>query len=197
MKHNALFISFFNKRTQPKNIFRARFMDGDRLKRDDGSVLVVALVMLVLLTLIGISANRTSTIDIQVAGNEKVYKMNLFTAEAGASEAIQTLQDHTDLRDNPPQWVAPTPGSITDDDARTDSNWVAGPNFAGGTVPSELADSIIDNTNNTRFVVCYEGVGRRQSLAMGRQRVYSYTVYGRSTLSNGESIIRMGYMKPF
>ena len=46
------------------------------LKNEDGSVLVLALIMLVLLTLIGISATTTSMLETRISGNERVYKQN-------------------------------------------------------------------------------------------------------------------------
>jgi hypothetical protein len=48
-----------------------------------GTVTVVALVMLVVLTLVGIAASRTSSIDIRIAGNEIPFKRNFFLAEGG------------------------------------------------------------------------------------------------------------------
>ena len=48
------------------------------LKNENGSVLIVALIMLVLLTLIGISATTTSEIETKIAGNERVFKRNLY-----------------------------------------------------------------------------------------------------------------------
>jgi len=51
--------------------------------RERGSVTVIALMILVVLTLLGIMASRTSTTDIQIAGNEIPYKQNFFIAEGG------------------------------------------------------------------------------------------------------------------
>jgi len=62
------------------------------LKSEDGSVLVIAMIMLVLLTLIGISAITTSTIEVQISANERIYKMNLCVAEGASMECIQRLR---------------------------------------------------------------------------------------------------------
>lgn len=48
-----------------------------------GNVTLIALILLVVLTLIGISANRTSTLDMQIARNEIPYKQDFYTAEGG------------------------------------------------------------------------------------------------------------------
>ena len=52
-------------------------------RSEEGSVIVLAFVLLVVLTLIGIFATRTATLDIQVASNEIPYKQNFYTAEGG------------------------------------------------------------------------------------------------------------------
>lgn len=51
--------------------------------KEKGSVLVVALLILVFLTLIGISATTTSEIEIQIAGNEKFHKIAFYHADSG------------------------------------------------------------------------------------------------------------------
>lgn len=55
------------------------------LKNEDGSVLITALLLLVFLTLIGISATTTTTTDMQVAGNEKSFKLAFYAAEAASN----------------------------------------------------------------------------------------------------------------
>ena len=51
-------------------------------KGEQGSVLVVALVMITLLTIIGISASRTTSIEMLIARNEKSNKIAFYAAEA-------------------------------------------------------------------------------------------------------------------
>jgi PilX N-terminal len=61
--------------------------------RERGSVTVIALMILVVLTLIGIMASRTSTTDIKIAANEIPYKQNFFLAEGGLNrEAAEVGQ---------------------------------------------------------------------------------------------------------
>ena len=50
---------------------------------EQGSITVIALMILVVLTLLGITITRTSTIDIQIAGNEIPFKQNFYVAEGG------------------------------------------------------------------------------------------------------------------
>jgi len=54
-----------------------------RLRNEEGNVLLLAFIFLVILTLIGIFATRTARMDIQIASNEIPYKQNFYLAEAG------------------------------------------------------------------------------------------------------------------
>lgn len=54
-----------------------------KMMNEEGSVLFVALLILVILTLLGISATTTTEIEIQIAGNEKFHKIAFFHADSG------------------------------------------------------------------------------------------------------------------
>jgi hypothetical protein len=62
------------------------------LNNHRGSALVVALLMLVVLTLIGISATTTTTFELQIAGNDKSYKQAFYAAD-GATEMVGELME--------------------------------------------------------------------------------------------------------
>ena len=53
------------------------------LNNEQGSVLIVSLLTLALLTLLGVAATTTTTSDMHVSGNEKSYKLAFYAAEAG------------------------------------------------------------------------------------------------------------------
>ena len=63
----------------------------DTIANDRGSALVIALLVLVLLTLMGISATTTSTIEVQMAGNEKFHDMAFYAAESGWQTSLNWL----------------------------------------------------------------------------------------------------------
>ena len=58
----------------------------DKVKRQNGNVTVVALLILVILTLIGISASRTSSTDIIAARNQIPYKQDFYVAQGGQNQ---------------------------------------------------------------------------------------------------------------
>jgi hypothetical protein len=63
-----------------------------RLKSEEGNVMIVAFILLVVLTLIGIFATRTAQIDLQTAYNEVPYKQNFYLAEGGVNREVAQLE---------------------------------------------------------------------------------------------------------
>jgi len=61
------------------------------LREEKGSLTVLALIMLVVLTLIGIFATRTATTDLQIASSELPYKDNFYIAEGGVQREVAEL----------------------------------------------------------------------------------------------------------
>ncbi|MCF8027094.1 MAG: hypothetical protein K9K81_01900 [Desulfobacteraceae bacterium] len=54
---------------------------------DKGSVLLVTVIILLLLTLIGVSGINTASNDLQITRNYRVYKENLMLADAAVNQA--------------------------------------------------------------------------------------------------------------
>ena len=53
------------------------------LKDEAGGITVIALLMLALLTVIGISASNTSTTEVQITTNAQDYQIAFYAAESG------------------------------------------------------------------------------------------------------------------
>ena len=57
---------------------------------EQGNITIIALMLLVIVTLIGVSASRTSTTDMHLARNLIPYKQNFYIAEGGQNrEAVE------------------------------------------------------------------------------------------------------------
>jgi hypothetical protein len=54
-----------------------------RERYENGSITIIALMMLVVLTLIGIAVSRTSSTDIRIAANVVPYKQDFYVSEGG------------------------------------------------------------------------------------------------------------------
>jgi hypothetical protein len=63
------------------------------LNNQDGMVLIMAVMFLALLTIIGLSASRTSVVEVQIANNTMEHVRTFYAAEAGLAHAIKMLED--------------------------------------------------------------------------------------------------------
>ena len=68
------------------------------LTNENGSVIVLAVIMLVLLTLLGMAVIRTSSIEVQVASNDQQAVNNLYQAESADHWALEVT--NTWMTDN-------------------------------------------------------------------------------------------------
>jgi hypothetical protein len=159
-----------------------------RFDNEEGAVLVIALMMLILLTILGVSISTTSEVELQIAGNERRYKENLYLAEAAAMECLQTLDEDTDLQLDDYTWLYDI-DEVTADDVRDDA---AGP-WAGTDSQVSSAD------DHSRFLAVFAGVPHEgvSGLGVEESKVYEYTIYGRTIgAGGGRSIVRLGYLRP-
>lgn len=60
---------------------------------EQGSVLIVTIMVLTLLSIVAFSAVRSSTTEVQIAGNELQHQKYFFTAEAGIDHAVKLLEE--------------------------------------------------------------------------------------------------------
>lgn len=63
------------------------------IRSEKGSVLLVSILVLFILTLIGIAATTTTTIDLQISRNERDYVQEFYVADSGWKEAANWLND--------------------------------------------------------------------------------------------------------
>ena len=63
------------------------------LKNKDGNAIVIAMMILVLLTIIGTSATRNTTVELQIVRNDIVHREHVYRAESAAMEGSQWLQN--------------------------------------------------------------------------------------------------------
>ena len=61
---------------------------------EKGSTLLLSVLILLLLSVIGIAATNTSTIEILISGNDKVHKMAFYQADGGAEVGIELVEQN-------------------------------------------------------------------------------------------------------
>jgi type IV pilus assembly protein PilX len=162
----------------------------DRLKNEDGIVVVAALLILVLLTIMGISANRISNTEIQISGNELIYQQHLYRAEGATMEAVERLEISADPKTAGLTWLDTVPDSVTQDEIQ---NW----QFGGSPSP---AFAVIDEPGlaDVDYIAVSEGIAAGSSLDIGSSKVHQYTIYGRSAQPNrGTTVVQVGFLKAF
>ena len=153
-------------------------------RNEEGVVLVLCLITLVLLTLIGVSATTTSQLEAEISGNDKTSKEAFYAAEvslAAGETVVNSLLNRMDLNDGttPGRYVKGTqPGwdALLWDNAHTA---VVDP------IPSGLSKM----SAPPRYTI-EERMFRRDSLTVGigvTTGTYLFTVKGQGTGTNKDA----------
>ena len=160
---------------------------------EDGFVLVVGMMIMLVLTVIGFAATRTAIFEVQISGHDKISKKIFYNAEAAAYEGAQRLENEND------------PDNLKAE--RTALKWL----FTLGARNSLLNDStkwqenglvsgMTDNSSSVDIAGLDYGVIKGEkgsSLKMTSSSVYGFQLLGHSTLANGKKIIEIGYKKRY
>ncbi|MFP4036118.1 MAG: PilX N-terminal domain-containing pilus assembly protein [Desulfobacteraceae bacterium] len=167
-------------------------------KNQQGSVLVIALILLVLLTVIGISASRNTEIETMIAGNERINKQNFYIAEGSAMRAAQ-LMENQDFKSSPLSWVM--------DESNRNSSGDLLPAAAYSDLESHIhekenwtdafSQSYSELEGDARYLAVSLGVVRGGSLDMSKPKVYEFAIFGRSDFRDGSGLVALGYRKAY
>jgi len=161
------------------------------LKNESGSLAIIgALVILILISVISISASRVANTEIFLARNEVVYQRNFYLAEGAALEAADHLTQYGNLRENTQAWMEMVTGDLDTDNVKYywDNTVVSGDTVIPE--PSEVDQS------HTLFIIGHEGTAKGFSLDMDKPTVHAIAIYGRCEW-DGVSIIKMGYQAAY
>ncbi len=185
---------------------------------------VIVLLMLVLMTIIGISAINMSMVETMIVRSDGQYKRNFYMAESAGHEAAQRLENAVLTESNPTggiSWVVPLTTDMTEwsswrDNSGTandfsDDSWTANSTHSEAfyTVdpavnPANLNVLMPGNhtTDNLRLAANFRGVAPGSSLKVTGPagRLYAFGVYGMYSdlaANQGEVLLEMGYRKRF
>ena len=158
------------------------------VSNERGSAIVIAMLILTVLTILGISSINTSTIELQIVHNEKIYQQNFYQAESAAMEGAQKLEDvgssDTALAQT---WCKKSSDNdyLDDDDGNDTDN------------PELWADADPDDNLgiDATVSVVLRGQDRTSSLNMApdSKTKYMYTIRGYGKANNGRVLIEIGY----
>ena len=161
------------------------------LNNENGSAIVIALMLLTLLTVMGIWSTRKSNIETLISGNEVARKQTFFRTEGGVIEGGFAIEEAAtgDLR----AW---TPGWLWQESAAPDmtkpENWDF--DLADGD------DTAVPTTLDAEVGFCAldKGITAGDSLVMtGSTQVRTYAVYSFHDSRNGQALMEVGYKRRF
>lgn len=64
------------------------------IKSEDGSALVISLLLITLLALVGVWSTQTSVMETRISGNEKLHKVAFNHANGGAEAGIELIEQN-------------------------------------------------------------------------------------------------------
>ena len=170
------------------------------INNERGAVLVVALIIMGVLMVIGTTITMTTSIELNIARNEKVAKTAFYRAEGGriiAGRVLRSLVGGEEYNDND-NFEANADITIRDGDFEMEE--IGDPDTASGSPDVELSGSLSANVNvdkldtlplpgySAEFASGYEGVGK----AGGVQVIYEIDSIG-SEPSGATSQVQVQY----
>ncbi|MBC8379369.1 MAG: hypothetical protein H8E62_09350 [Planctomycetes bacterium] len=103
------------------------------IESEKGSALLIALLVLCILTLLGISGTNTTTIDLQIASNERQYIEEFYVADSGWKQAANWIDN-----------LAAPPPSINTSGTAVRNYGGGGEDVTNSTFPNGTEDAAID-----------------------------------------------------
>ena len=161
------------------------------INNEQGFVLIASLMMLMVLMIIGIAATNTTTIELQISGNDKVQKMNFYVAESGWQLGVTWLDGLV---------VAPSRVNSSIVDVNNSSyslirNYGNGGNNAlnNGFV-SGTEDGTLTNQNIPYWYRVNSVGNKKISGSGGKYRNYAYLI---TSVADGQQAVEVRVEKPF
>jgi len=148
---------------------------------EEGSVLIIALLVLAFFTLLGVSTFSISNMEIRIIGNENTQKQNLYCAEAAAMRCSQDMQDQ-DLSTATISYLNGI-NSVTDTHRQ---------------IAEDLnSETFAELPETTAYASVSRGIASGSSLDMTKTRVHEYSVYGWCNRNKNLVIVEVGFRKAF
>lgn len=187
----------------------------ESLTNEDGTILVISLIILALASMIGVAATITASLELQISGNDMRYAENFYRAEAAAMVGAGVIEVTTDVDLKNKRYKAygetgeeitlPTEAQMPDsDNIGDDTNWTTGTGKISAEAPDVISDAAAGY--EARFLpVEVLAPGLPVGMAgISDTKMHVFTIYGRSIRENpnsnkrlGEMIIEVGYKKRF
>ncbi len=181
------------------------------VKNEQGTAIIAALLVLMLLTFMVIAATDTTISEKTMVRSETIFEQNFYKAESAATEGVQQIANSTKPQDLLPELIT-----------SASSNYLLLRSANSQNPQSDLAnldtngDGVIDNSDtfdttsgigpNTYRIVIQMPIasGSSKSLTQTGSRLYNYVSYGLSMADKNSagrfisvSIVKIGFTKRF
>ena len=181
------------------------------LNNEGGAVIIAALMVLVLLTIIGITSTNVSNTEVKIATHELIHQQNLYQAEGATLIALEEMEKLANPKEADPSWLwqrTDSDSMFTDFEpemAYDGALWNGG-SFeyeVEGTMTTITPDSTPETVDgalfsDTRYFAVYRGILPKEPLEIGVTKRYRYDIYGRCAPRNrGAVAVEIGYVKAF
>jgi Tfp pilus assembly protein PilX len=161
---------------------KIRIIGNDR----GAAVIVLAVLILVLVSVIGISSSDTARLEVQIASADRTYHHNFHKAEGAALEAAQRLENANDtvLKTRSEAWLN---HQASLQQLYGPTNWNSGNSADAGFNDSMTSYSAVDTG------ICTGG----SILVSNDTHLHSFKVLGLVNSTQQKVLIEMGYRKRF
>jgi len=161
------------------------------LNNENGSAIVIALMLLSLLTVMGIWSTRKSNVETLIAGNEVARKQTFYRTEGAVIEGGFAIEDAaaSALKAWSLDWLSEANAAP---DMTQPANWDF--DLVGGD------DTAVPSTVDAEVGFCAldKGITSGDSLLMtGASQVRTYAVYSFHDSRNGQALMEVGYKRRF
>lgn len=157
------------------------------VKNEHGAaVIVLAVLILILVSIIGISSSNTASLEVQIAAADRTYHQNFCKAEGAAMEAVQKLEnaDGAVLKNRSDVWLN---RQTYLQEMYTPTNWNS----------DNSADAVFSDST-TSFSAVDTGLSTGGSIVVSNDsHLHSFKVLGLVDSSQQKVLIEMGYRKRF
>ncbi|MCF8069558.1 MAG: pilus assembly PilX N-terminal domain-containing protein [Desulfobacterales bacterium] len=188
------------------------------MENEKGFILITSLLIMLVLTIIGIATTTNTSIELQIAGNDKIHKKTFYEAEAGAVLGTEIVEQSFNCptgfnKNNDPENAADLSGTLVrvyerngnlllqDNEAPTDIGNIATAdvafpiaNIASGIDVGHLyvgGETQMLPGGALQMAAGYEGKGKAAGQGGVGKIVNIYSQF--NGLSNSESIILFGW----
>ncbi len=168
--------------------------------RQGGATLIVSLLILLVMTLLGVTAMQTNLLEEKMSGNSQDVSLSLQAAEAALREAetyIETIVSPTAAFDGSTEWLYPDNTNV---DTSADDTWSIARTYQ--------TDEIANVTTRPKYIIEFVGTINTENTdinisgygeSSGASKVSGFRVTARGTGGSDSTVtlLQTYYTKPF